>query len=92
MTQVLSGAGVAAATTMVTRGRPVTAPPAYRAPDTYYEETRARRNIWPWLLGLLACAIAAIGGYLIYRRSKPAQYEQADRGPRMCATCREPCH
>src|SRR5206468_2544162 len=45
-----------------------TAPPAYRPPAAYYEEAPGRRSVWPWLLGLLACAIAAIGGYLIYQK------------------------
>src|SRR5690348_8716148 len=67
MTQVLAGVGAATAATMVTRPRTVTAPPAYR-PPAYYEETAARRSIWPWLLGILACAIAAVGGYLIYQK------------------------
>jgi beta-lactam-binding protein with PASTA domain len=68
MTQVLAGAGAATAATMITRPRTVTAPPAYRPPAAYYEETPGRRSIWPWLLGILACAIAAVGGYLIYQR------------------------
>jgi len=67
MTQVLAGAGAATAATMVTRPRTVTAPPAYR-PPAYYEETATRRSVWPWLLGILACAIAAVGGYLIYQK------------------------
>ena len=68
MTQVLAGAGAATAATMITRPRAVTAPPVYRPPAAYYEETPGRRSVWPWLLGILACAIAAIGGYLIYQR------------------------
>src|SRR5207253_2660870 len=68
LTQVLAGAGAATAATMVTRPRTVTAPPAYRPPAGYYEETRGRRSVWPWLLGVLACAIAAVGGYLIYQK------------------------
>src|SRR5204863_513357 len=68
MTQVLAGAGAATAATMITRPRAVTAPPVYRPPNAYYEETPGRRSVWPWLLGILACAIAAIGGYLIYQR------------------------
>jgi eukaryotic-like serine/threonine-protein kinase len=67
MTQVLAGAGVATAATMITRPRTMTAPPAYR-PPAYYEETPGRRSVWPWLLGLVACAIAAVGGYLIYKK------------------------
>src|SRR5262245_2105488 len=68
MTQVLAGAGAATAATMITRPRAVTAPPVYRPPNAYYEETPGRRSVWPWLLGILACAIAAVGGYLIYQR------------------------
>ena len=54
MTQVLAGAGIAAAPTMVTRPRGVAppAPPAYRAPGQYYEEPPRGRSIWPWLLAL----------------------------------------
>jgi beta-lactam-binding protein with PASTA domain len=68
MTQVLAGAGAATAATMITRPRTVTTPPAYRPPAAYYEETPGRRSVWPWLLGLLACAIAAAGGYLLYQK------------------------
>ena len=54
MTQVLSGAGIAAAPTMVTRPRGVAppAPPAYRAPGQYYEEPPRGRSVWPWLIAL----------------------------------------
>src|SRR3954451_15626649 len=58
MTQVLPGAGNATAATMITRPRAVTAPPVYRPQNAYYEETPGRRSVWPWLLGILACAIA----------------------------------
>src|SRR5438477_560451 len=68
MTEAVAGAGAATAATMITRPRAVTAPPVYRPPNAYYEETPGRRSVWPWLLGILACAIAAIGGYLIYQR------------------------
>src|SRR5213082_729424 len=68
MTQVLAGAGAATAATMITRPRTVTAPPVYRPPAAYYEETPGRRSVWPWLIGILACAIAAVGGYLIYQK------------------------
>src|SRR5205823_4596084 len=57
MTQVLAGAGAATAATMITRPRTVTTPPAYRPPAAYYEEAPRRRSVWPWLLGILACAI-----------------------------------
>jgi serine/threonine-protein kinase len=68
MTQVLAGAGASTAATMITRPRTVTAPPVYRPPADYYEEATRRRSVWPWLLGILACAIAAVGGYLIYQK------------------------
>jgi serine/threonine-protein kinase len=67
MTQVLAGAGASTAATMITRPSTVTAPPVYR-PPAYYEEATRRRSVWPWLLGILACAIAAVGGYLIYQK------------------------
>jgi serine/threonine-protein kinase len=53
---------------MVTRPSTVTAPPAYRPPGAYYEERSGRRSVWPWLLGLLACAVIAGGGFLIYNK------------------------
>ena len=68
MTQVLAGAGATTAATMVTRPRTVTAPPAYRPPAPYYEGTARRRAIWPWLLGILAVAIAGGAGYLLYQK------------------------
>ena len=68
MTHVLAGAGAASAATMVTRPSTVTAPPAYRPPGTYYEERPGRRSVWPWLLGLVACAVIAVGGFLIYQK------------------------
>jgi eukaryotic-like serine/threonine-protein kinase len=76
MTHVLAGAGATSAATMVTRPSTVTAPPAYRPPGTYYEERPGRRSIWPWLLGLLACAIIAVGGFLIYQKIQ----NQLDKG------------
>jgi serine/threonine-protein kinase len=70
MTQVLSGAGMAAAPTMVTRPRAVAppAPPVYRSPGPYYdyEEPPPGRRIWPWLLGLLAIVVLAGAGFLLY--------------------------
>jgi beta-lactam-binding protein with PASTA domain/predicted Ser/Thr protein kinase len=70
MTQVLSGTGMAAAPTMVTRPRAVAppAPPAYRSPGPYYdyEEPPPSRRIWPWLLGLLAILVLAGAGFLLY--------------------------
>jgi eukaryotic-like serine/threonine-protein kinase len=39
-------------------------------PGRYYEydETRRRRSIWPWLLALLAIALALIGGFFAYQQ------------------------
>src|SRR3954454_19230737 len=73
MTQVLAGAGIAAAPTAITRPRGVTpppAPPAYRPPTPYYdyEEPPSSRRIWPWLLALLAILVAGAGGWLLYDR------------------------
>ena len=67
MTQVLAGAG-AAPTTIMRTPTPLPAPPVYRPPDAYYEERPARRTVWPWILGLLALAIAGGTGYLLYDR------------------------
>jgi eukaryotic-like serine/threonine-protein kinase len=71
MTQVLSGAGIVAAPTMVTRQRAVTpppAPPAYRPPSYYdYEEPPPRSRFWPWVFGVLAVAVAAVGGWFLYQ-------------------------
>src|SRR5256714_3841325 len=57
MTQVLAGAGISTAQTMIQRPRtavaPPPAPPAYRSPGYYdYEEPPRGRSIWPWLLAL----------------------------------------
>jgi eukaryotic-like serine/threonine-protein kinase len=71
MTQVLSGAGITSAQTMVQRPRAVTpVPPAYRAPGPYYEykDTGPRRTIWPWIAALVIAAAAAGGGYYLYER------------------------
>jgi serine/threonine-protein kinase len=66
-TQVLRGEDTVAAT-MVARPRTTPpAPPVYRPPGAYYEE-RPRRSIWPWILGLLALAIAGGTGYLLYEK------------------------
>jgi serine/threonine-protein kinase len=73
MTQVLAGAGIAAAQTIVARPRAVAAPPAppvYRAPTPYYdyEEPPRGRSIWPWLLALLLIVAGAIGGWFLYTK------------------------
>jgi serine/threonine-protein kinase len=74
MTQVLSGAGISTAATMVQRPRtPVATPPAppvYRAPGAYYdyEEPPRGRSIWPWLLALGLIIAGGIGGYYLYAK------------------------
>jgi serine/threonine-protein kinase len=72
MTQVLSGAGISTAATMIQRPRTnVTppAPPAYRQPGYYdYEEPPRRRSIWPWLLALGLIIAGGIGGWFLYTK------------------------
>ena len=72
MTQVLSGAGVAAAQTMIAPTRAVAppAPPAYRAPTPYYDydEPPRGRSVWPWLLALGLIIAAAAAGWFLYMK------------------------
>ena len=73
MTQVLAGAGVANAQTMIQRPRttvaPPPAPPAYRSPGYYdYEEPPRGRSIWPWLLALGLIIAGGIGGWFLYTK------------------------
>jgi eukaryotic-like serine/threonine-protein kinase len=70
MTQVLSGAGISNAQTMVTRPRSVAppAPPAYHAPGTYYEEPPPGRSFWPWLIALGLIVLGGLGGWLLYTK------------------------
>jgi serine/threonine-protein kinase len=73
MTQVLAGAGVATAATVVTRPRavaPPPAPPIYRPPTPYYdyEEPPRGRSIWPWLLALGLIIAGGIGGWFLYTK------------------------
>jgi beta-lactam-binding protein with PASTA domain/predicted Ser/Thr protein kinase len=74
MTQVLSGAGISSAQTMVQRPRtavaPPPAPPAYRAPGGYYDyEVPPRgRSVWPWLLALGLIIAGGIGGWFLYEK------------------------
>jgi serine/threonine-protein kinase len=72
LTRVMA-ADTAAATAIVPRGAvtPVPAPPAYR-PPSYYEDSGRRRSPWPMILGLIAVAIAAVGGYLVYQKVNTA--------------------
>jgi serine/threonine-protein kinase len=73
MTQVLAGAGISSAQTMVQRPRttvaPPPAPPAYRSPGYYdYEEPPRGRSIWPWLLALGLIIAGGIGGWFLYTK------------------------
>ncbi|HZT92017.1 MAG TPA: Stk1 family PASTA domain-containing Ser/Thr kinase [Gaiellaceae bacterium] len=73
MTQVLAGAGIAAAQTVVQRPRTVAAPPAppvYRAPTPYYdyEEPPPGRSVWPWLLALALIVAAGVGAWFLYTK------------------------
>ena len=62
-----------AATMIVPRSAvtPPPAPPAYR-PPSYYEDSGRRRSPWPMILGIVAVAIAAVGGYLVYQKVNTA--------------------
>ena len=85
MTQVLLGAGIATAATTVSPPRTVTPPPApppYLPPVALsdHDEPRRRRSWWPWLLGMLAVAIASGAGYLLYQ-SIQSQLDQAQTIP-----------
>ena len=73
MTQVLSGAGISSAQTMVQRPRSAVAPPAppaYRPPTPYYdyEDSPRGRSIWPWLLALGLIVAGGIGGWFLYSK------------------------
>jgi len=72
MTQVLSGAGISTAQTMIQRPRTnVTppAPPVYRQPGYYdYEEPPRGRSIWPWLIALGLIIAGGIGGWFLYTK------------------------
>jgi serine/threonine-protein kinase len=73
MTQVLAGAGITSAQTMVSRpraGAAPPAPPAYRSPTPYYdyEEPPRGRSIWPWLLALGLIVAGAAGGWFLYMK------------------------
>ena len=88
MTQVLPGAGVATAPTMVNRPRAVTpppAPPAYRPPTPYYDYEEPPRRA-----GLAVAARAAADPrrgrrrWLLYDR---IQDEPTGTGPSRCRRC-----
>jgi beta-lactam-binding protein with PASTA domain/predicted Ser/Thr protein kinase len=72
MTQVLSGAGISSAQTIIQRPRTTVAPPAppvYRSPGYYdYEEPPGGRSIWPWLLALGLIIAGGIGGWFLYTK------------------------
>jgi eukaryotic-like serine/threonine-protein kinase len=83
-TTVLSRTSVGDAPTTV---RPPSAATTTYTPGRYYEydETRRRRSIWPWLLALLAIALALIGGFFAYQQledqlsaSKPVTVPDVD--------------
>jgi eukaryotic-like serine/threonine-protein kinase len=70
LTELVAGAGASSALTAIVpraAATPPPAPPAYR-PPSYYEEAGHRRSPWPIILGLVAVAIAGLGGYLIYNK------------------------
>jgi serine/threonine-protein kinase len=73
MTRALAAGDATAMTAVVPRGGVAAppAPPAYR-PPSYYEDIGRRRSRWPLILGILAIAIAAVGGYLIYQKVSTA--------------------
>ena len=72
MTQVLSGAGISTAQTMIQRPRTTVTPPAppvYRQPGYYdYEEPPRGRSIWPWLIALGLIIAGGIGGWFLYTK------------------------
>jgi serine/threonine-protein kinase len=74
MTQVLSGAGITSAATMVQRPRTGVvsppAPPVYRSPTPYYEyeEPPRGRSFWPWLIALGLILAGAAGGWFLYEK------------------------
>jgi serine/threonine-protein kinase len=73
MTNVLAGVGATAMTQVVPRDAltPPPAPPAYR-PPSFYDEGGRRRSPWPLILGIVAIAILAVVGYLIYNKVNTA--------------------
>jgi serine/threonine-protein kinase len=72
MTQVLSGAGISTAQTMIQRPRTSVTPPAppvYRQPGYYdYQEPPRGRSVWPWLLALGLIIAGGIGGWFLYTK------------------------
>jgi eukaryotic-like serine/threonine-protein kinase len=72
MTQVLSGAGIATAQTMVQRPRTTVAPPAppaYRPAGYYdYDEPPRGRSVWPWLIALGLIIAGGVGGWFLYTK------------------------
>jgi serine/threonine-protein kinase len=82
LTQVMAGTAETAAQTMVVRPAPAAPPPPappYERGGRYYGYDTAprRRSAWPWILGLLALAIAAGAGYLLYDRIQERLDESA---------------
>jgi eukaryotic-like serine/threonine-protein kinase len=63
-TAVLAGAGIDSTTI---RRAPVVTTGAYRRPPYVpYDEPVRRRPLWPWILGIVLLAAAAIGGWYAY--------------------------
>jgi eukaryotic-like serine/threonine-protein kinase len=67
-TMVLSGAGLAAPTTVLRPARPLGPAPGYQTGETFYEyeEPARRRPIWPWLLAVGLILSAAIAGWYVW--------------------------
>jgi serine/threonine-protein kinase len=74
MTQALASGGTTSVMTAVVPREvvmPPPAPPAYR-PPSYYEDAGRRRSPWPLILGIIALAVAGVGGYLVYHKVSAA--------------------
>jgi serine/threonine-protein kinase len=65
-TMVLSGAGLAAPTTVLRPGREL-APTSVPVPEYYdYDEPIRRRPVWPWLLAIGLVLSAAVAGWYVW--------------------------
>jgi eukaryotic-like serine/threonine-protein kinase len=65
-TSIIAGGAAAMPTTITGPGAPTVTPPS-GPPAVYYdyEEPRRRRQVWPWLLGLLLLAAAVAAGWYV---------------------------